>query len=247
VVKGNGPVAGLRGAVSFLTPVGGAAVPQPGAVWWFPVVGAGVGVSVGGVWWVAGHWWPPAVAAILAVIADLALTGMLHLDGLCDTADGLLAHLTSERRLEVMTTPDVGAFGVVVAGTTLLARWAALVSLHPAPVLVAALWAGSRTWMAATLVGVPYARPDGGLASAFRGGRSEQLVPVAIGGMAWALLLAALWRPAVGPVALAAGTLAAAGVVAFAYRRIGGFTGDVLGAAGVVGETVGLLVAAARW
>jgi adenosylcobinamide-GDP ribazoletransferase len=245
-VKQSSALAGLRGAVSFLTPIGGAAAPQPGAVWWFPAVGAAVGASVGGVWWAAGHWWPPAVAAGMAVIADLALTGMLHLDGLCDTADGLLAHLTPERRLQVMATPEVGAFGVAVAATTLLARWAALVSIRPAPLLLAALWAASRTGMATTLVGVPYARP-GGLASAFRGRRSDQLAPVAIGGMALALLLGVLWRPGAGPAAVAAGTVAVAGVVALSYRRIGGFTGDVLGAAGVVGETVGLLVAAARW
>jgi adenosylcobinamide-GDP ribazoletransferase len=240
-------VSGLRGAVSFLTPIGGAAEPDPEAVSWFPAVGAGVGAAVGGVWWVAGHWWPPAVAAIVAVIADLALTGMLHLDGLCDSADGLLPHLTPARRLEVMAGPDVGAFAVAVAVTTLLARWAALATLQPAPLLLAALWAASRTWMAATLVGVPYARSEGGLASAFLGGRSHQLAPVTIGGMALALLLSVLWRPGVGPAALAAGTIAAAGVVLLARRRIGGFTGDVLGAAGMVGETVGLFVAVARW
>jgi adenosylcobinamide-GDP ribazoletransferase len=246
MVKPRSSLVGLRAAVSFLTPVGGAAVPQPAAIWWFPAVGAAVGFSVGGVWWVAGHWWPPAVAAIVAVIADLALTGMLHFDGLCDAADGLLPHLTTERRMEVMAAPDVGAFGVAVATTTLLARWAVLANLHPAPLLVAGLWAASRTWMAITLTAVPYARANGGLASAFLDRRSHW-APVAIGGMALALALAVLWRPGVGPAAIASGAAAAGAVVALAYRRIGGFTGDVLGAAGVVGETVGLLVAAARW
>jgi adenosylcobinamide-GDP ribazoletransferase len=65
--------------------------------------------------------------------------------------------------------------------------------------------------------------------------------------MVLAVALAAAWRPAVGPAAVAAGTVAAAGVVWVAWRRVGGFTGDVLGAAGLVGETVGLLAAVARW
>jgi cobalamin synthase len=55
------------------------------------------------------------------------------------------------------------------------------------------------------------------------------------------------WRPAAGAASLALATLAAGGVLLLAWRQLGGFTGDVLGASGLVGETVGLLVAAARW
>jgi adenosylcobinamide-GDP ribazoletransferase len=241
-------VAGLRSASSFLTALGGAAEPSPEALWWFPVVGALCGLAVGGVWWLAGRAWPPAIAAAIAVVADLAVTGMLHLDGLCDAADGLLPHLDRGRRLEVMAAPDVGAFGLVAVAAAILLRWSALASLHANPLLVGAVWAASRTWMAATIAGVPYAHAEGGLASPFVGAHPDrQLLPIAAGGALLALLLASLWRPLVGPVALVVGTLAAAAVITLARRRIGGFTGDVLGAAGVVGETVALLVAAARW
>jgi len=240
---------GLRQAVGFLTVVGGSGNPGPAALFWFPAVGALAGLAVGGVWWGADRLWPPAVAAALAVVADLAVTGLLHFDGLCDAADGLLPHLTRQRRLEVMSEPDVGAFAVGVAVVVLLLRWVALASLRPSLLLVAALWAASRTWMAAMAVGVPYARPEGGLASAFltEGSGRPVLVPVSIAGTAAALLLAIVWRSVVGPVTVAAGTLAAAAVVALAWRRLGGFTGDVLGAAGMVGETVGLLAASAKW
>ncbi len=97
--------------------------------------------------------------------------------------------------------------------------------------------------MAAVLGTQPYARP-GGLATAFRGS-----VPVAVpvAGAAAALACAMAWRPLAGGVSVAAAAVAAVAVTAFARRRIGGFTGDVLGAAGVVAETVGLVVAAARW
>ena len=240
---------GLRQALAFLTVAGGSSTPGPAALFWFPAVGALAGLAVGGVWWGADRLWPPAVAAALAVGADLLLTGMLHFDGLCDAADGLLPHLGRDRRLAVMAEPGVGAFAVGIAGLVLLFRWVALASLRPSLLLVAGLWAASRTWMAVAAVGVPYARSDGGLASAFLqdGGRRPVLVPVAIAGMAAALLLAVVWRPGVGPLAIAAGTAAAAGVVTLAWRRLGGFTGDVLGAAGMVGETVGLLVACAKW
>jgi adenosylcobinamide-GDP ribazoletransferase len=238
------PADGAVEAVSFLTPFGGARSPSARAVPWFPVVGAGLGAILGLAWRGASHVWPPALAAAVIVVADLVCTGLLHFDGLVDAADGLLPHLSRERRLEVMAAPQVGAFGVGVAIAVLLVRWAVLTALHPSVLLLAGLWAASRTVMAVTLTTVPYARAGGGLATAFRGG--SRLV-AAVGGPVLAVGLVLLWRPLAGAAAVVA--LAAAGnaVVALAWRRLGGFTGDVLGAAGVIGETVGLLVAAGKW
>ena len=236
---------GMRRAVAFLTPVGGAATPAPDALAWFPVVGVAMGLALGGLWWLADRAWPAAVAAALVVGADLALTGLLHVDGLIDTADGLLPHLERSRRLAVMASPDIGAFGVAVAGVVLLARWAGVASLRPAPLLLAGLWCGSRTAMAVVARTQPYARVEGGLATAFLGGRVDLLPLVA--GVVASVVLAATWRFPAGLVAVVAGGVAVAGVVALARRRLGGFTGDVLGAAGVIGETVGLVVAAAKW
>jgi adenosylcobinamide-GDP ribazoletransferase len=235
---------GLRGAVAFLTVVGGAAPPTEASVAWFPVVGALVGLAVGGAWWGAAQIWPRPVAAVVAVNVDLALTGLLHADGLCDAADGLIAPMARERRLEVMRSPGVGAFGATTLAATLLLRVTALGAVAPAPLLVAGLWAASRAWMAGAMSFVPYARP-GGLAAAFGDARARPAVMFA--GVALGLALAIAWHPAAGAVAVAAGTVAAGAVVWLAWRRLGGFTGDVLGAAGMVGETVGLLVAAARW
>ncbi|MGH9165873.1 MAG: adenosylcobinamide-GDP ribazoletransferase, partial [Acidimicrobiales bacterium] len=164
------PPGGLSQAVAFLTPFGGAATPTPAALGWFPVVGGGLGLALGGLWWAGSQLWPPAVAAAVVVAADLAVTGLLHLDGLVDSADGLLPHLPPDRRLAVMAEPSAGAFGVGVAVVTLVLRWTALAALAPAPLLLAALWCASRTAMAAAARSLAYARPGGGLASAFRGG-----------------------------------------------------------------------------
>jgi adenosylcobinamide-GDP ribazoletransferase len=238
----------MRRALAFLTPLGGPATPSPAALAWFPVVGAALGLALGAVWWAAAEVWPPAVAAAVVVVADLALTGMLHLDGLVDTADGLLPHLDRERRLEVMADPRAGAFGVGVAGSVLLVRWVALSALSPRALLLGGLWCASRSAMALTTATVPYARPSG-LAAAFVAGpgrRRTTEVAVAAG-LAGALGLGALGRGWGGAAAVAAVVAGAAGVVLLARRRLGGFTGDVLGAAGIVGETAGLLVAAARW
>jgi cobalamin 5'-phosphate synthase/cobalamin synthase len=235
---------GARRAVAFLTPLGGAVAPAPDALPWFPIVGSAIGAALGGLWWATDRVWSPAVAASLVVAADLGLTGMLHLDGLVDSADGLLSHLDRSRRLEVMSAPDVGAFGIAVAGAVLLARWAALASMHPAPLLVAALWCLSRTAMAGIATLQPYARADGGLATAFLGGRPFAAL---LTGAVFAFVLAAFWKLLPGTVSVLAALLAAAAVAGLARRRIGGFTGDVLGAAGILAETVGLIVAAAKW
>jgi adenosylcobinamide-GDP ribazoletransferase len=245
----------VRSAFAFLTVLPGTRQPDHRSLRWFPVVGAVVGLALGGLWWVTAKAWPLPVAAVIVVLADLMLTGMLHVDGLADSADGLLPHMTVERRLEVMHEPTVGAFGVAVVFVVLLARWAVFATLRPAPLLVAALWCVSRTAMGATINRQPYARAGvgvgagagagAGLASAFQGAR----LPTLLVGLAVAAsaAVACVWAVPAGPVAVGASVVAFVGVAAFAQRRIGGYTGDVLGAAGIIGETVGLLVAAAKW
>ena len=231
-------------AVAFLTSLGRARRPTPGAVPWFPVVGAAAGLLLGLVWWGAARAWPPLVAASVVVAADLAVTGLLHLDGLVDAADGLLPHLDRARRLAVMRTPDAGAFGVGAAGTVLLLRWSALAAMRPHPLLLGGLWCASRTGMAVTIGNVPYAREEG-IARDFTGGGRRTLL---LGGaVAGAFALAAGWAVPAGPAAVASALVAFGLVVLIGLRRLGGFTGDVLGAAGLVAETVGLGVAAARW
>lgn len=232
----------MRRALAFLTPLGGATAPSPGALAWFPAVGAALGLCLGLVWWLADRLWAAPVAAAVVVVADLALTGMLHFDGLVDSADGLLPHLDRGRRLEVMADPATGAFGVGVGVAVLLLRWASLAALAPSPALLGALWCASRLAMAGFARMVPYARGVG-LASAFlEPGRSG--LPVA--GIVLGAVLVAFGR---GDAVLGVAVLgiSAAAVVGLAVRRVGGFTGDVLGAAGMVGETAGLLAAAARW
>lgn len=237
----------MRAALGFLTVVGGHAPPDRRAPAWFAPVGALLGLAIGAVWWVAGELWPPTVAALLAVTAGVALTGMLHLDGLADAADGLLPPLPRARRLDVMAMPDVGAFGAVALVLALGAQVLALAALAPDLLLVVGVVAASRAAMALTLDRVPYARGPGGLAAAFRGeGRTAMRVAVVVGLVAGlACIVVARGWPGVAVAAALLGGFAA--VVALAVRRLGGYTGDVLGAAGVVGETVALLVAAARW
>ena len=98
--------------------------------------------------------------------------------------------------------------------------------------------------MAVAARALPYARTDGGLATVMLGGDWR---PVGLYGVIASVSLGAFAGGRRTEVAVAAGLVASACVVLFARRRLGGFTGDVLGAAGVVGETVALVVAAAKW
>jgi adenosylcobinamide-GDP ribazoletransferase len=229
----------VREALALLTTLGGSAPLTARALRWFPAVGLALGAALGAIWWGTERIWAPGLAAALVVAADLALTGMLHLDGLADSADGLLPHASRERRLEIMRAPDVGAFALGTVGAVLLLRVAALASIAPEPVVLAAIWCSSRAVVASVPAVVPYARA-GGLATPLVDGAPTwpafAIVPAAV--------VAAAGAGVLGACAVAMCALAAITVVAFGRARLGGFTGDVLGAAIVVGETAALVVLA---
>jgi adenosylcobinamide-GDP ribazoletransferase len=233
----------LRAAVCFLTVIGRGGAPTAGSMGWFPVVGAVLGAVLGGIWWGANEIWTPFLAASLVVAADLVLTGALHHDGLADSVDGLLPHLDRHRRLDVMASPEVGAFAVVALVVVVVLRIGALASIEPDVLVLAGLWCASRTAMVVVARLLPYARTEGGLATAFLGG--SPLVVGAVG----AALTVALLVPTGWPALAAAAALVVTSVVVadVARRRSGGFTGDALGAVGILGETTALVALAARW
>lgn len=236
-----------REALAFLTPLARSKEgPSPDALTWFGGVGAAIGCAEGLIWRAARRFWPDLPAAVLVTSCDALLTGALHLDGLADSADGLLAHVATKDRLDIMSAPDLGTFGAVALGIALIGRVAALAAREPSPLLLAALAGGSRATMALAIGSFPYARSVG-LASAFSSpegqGRARRAGLTGIGG---ALVLGALADKRRGPLAVASGLLAATTVLLAARKQLGGYTGDVLGASGTAFEVVGLLVAARR-
>jgi adenosylcobinamide-GDP ribazoletransferase len=168
---------------------------------------------------------------------------MLHLDGLMDTADGLLPHLSRARRLAVMRQPDVGAYGVAIAVVVIGLRFTALASMQPSVLLLAGIWCASRTMMAVISGALPYVR-EHGLASPVIGGAWRA---IGLYGLIASVSLGAFAGDRLREAAVASAFAGALVVALCARRRIGGFTGDVLGAAGVIGETVALVVATAKW
>lgn len=235
-------------AFSFLTVFGSGATPDHRSMRWFPLVGAVVGALVGTCWWGAGHVASPLLAAALAVAIDLIVTGLLHVDGLADASDGLLPHMSVDKRLAVMKEPTTGAFGFTVVAMVLLLRVSALSAQTVSPLLVIGLWTLARSMMVIVALTLPSARP-GSISALFIGPGQRRTATLAAAGLGLAggAALVIVGRGWLGLAVVGCAIGAAGAVAALARRRVGGFTGDVLGALGVVAETVGLIVAATQW
>ncbi len=204
----------------------------------FPLVGAAIGAAAGVVAALAVHVLPPLAAGGLAVATAALLTGALHLDALADTADAL-GGMSRERALEIMRDHRVGSFGAVALVCDLIVRASVTGGLAAAGVAVAALAAAgacSRALAPLMAAALPYARagePDHPLAA---GWPPRHVVTAAALGLAIPVLL-------LGRDGLAAAGVAAlvALILGLFYRRwLGGVTGDCLGAAIELAETLAL-------
>lgn len=193
--------------------------------------------------------WPPLLAGLTVVGVLAAGTRVLHLDGLADTVDGLVSGRPAPQALEVMRRGDIGPAGVVALVLIIGAQAAASGALLDggrggwrSAALVGLLICGSRLSLAiACATGVPAARAEG-LGAAVAG-----TVPRLAALAGWLLLAGGLALAAapwwLGPVLAATGLLAALGLTAHAVRRLGGITGDALGAGVETTLTTMLLVA----
>jgi len=212
----------------------------PGAnAWAYPLVGATVGAIGGAVYWLAASLdLPPALASLIAIATMILGTGALHEDGLADAADGL-AGKNPEQRLIIMRDHQIGAYGTLALLLTLAIRATAIALLaKPALVMAALLASGavSRWSATALMAALPHARKDGLSVAAGRPG-----LGVVAAGLGLAFVIGLLLLPlvtAVGVVAVSA--LVASIVGCLAWARLGGQTGDLLGASCQLGECAAL-------
>jgi adenosylcobinamide-GDP ribazoletransferase len=206
------------------------------AMFWFPWVGLILGLLFGGAWGYLHRLWPDAAAAGLLLALTVGLTGGLHLDGLADTADGLGGSRTPAESLRIMKDSRVGAFGVISLIVVLLVKFSLFLSVAAVPGAARALILFpvlSRWGMVLLAYLAPYARPEGGLGQAMTAGVSPRI----LGGAslsAGVLSLVILGTPGLLLFA-AAGALVWLGSLYFQHR-LGGITGDVLGAANEILE-----------
>jgi adenosylcobinamide-GDP ribazoletransferase len=241
-------VKGFPAAVSFLTRVRvREAVEGRGdlarSVPWFPVVGAVLGLGAAGAYAAARLALPSLVAATLAVCVAVFLTGAFHEDGLADTADALGGGWSREEALRILKDPTHGTYGVLAIVLSVLLRvgamatldgWAALAVLPAAHALSRAAAVGLLGWVSPAT--------EEGLGAAYSASASRRLawgagavgLVIGLGSLgAWVL-----------PAALLV-SLGAAGVGRLGVRKMGGVTGDLLGAAQQAGEVLVLLLGAA--
>jgi adenosylcobinamide-GDP ribazoletransferase len=241
-------VTALRLAVMFLTRIPVGTIDQPsarqltGAAGFFPLVGglvAGIGLAA---WLAADALLGPMAAAVACVVTTVVVTGAFHEDGLADSADGLWGGHTVQRRLEIMRDSRLGTYGTLALMSDLLLRIALLVPLGPldvARVLIAGhvLGRGAALVVAGTL---PPARADGLgplIGRVTRPGAIIAGVTVA----AAAVVTGGIWAPAI----LVVGALAVLAMRHVARARLGGYTGDLLGASVQVANLAVAVVIAA--
>jgi len=244
---------GFKLALSFLTaiPVRTGA-PQPGdlgrAGRWFPLVGLFLGAILATAHLALLRLFSPLLAAALVVALWAALTGGLHLDGLADCCDSLLATVSRERRLEIMDDPRLGAFGGIGLSLFLILKVLAVAALPHSSrfTLDASLFAlllapALGRWLILLVARQPSARPSG-MGVDFALGLTPSnfilaaMIPLALtvlGG--WRVLLAAAFAHLVTFV-----------VIGLARTRLGGVTGDVFGLTVELAELTVLLTFAAR-
>ncbi len=213
----------------------------PRSARYFPLVGIGVGLAAACVLAGAAHLWPEPIPSLLAVAAAILVTGALHEDGLADTADGF-GGVTAERRLAIMKDSGLGTYGALALGVVLALRVAALAATPLAVAALVAAHAGGRLMPVILMARLPYAGDPALSRVTHEGGRPGGL-DLAVAGVT--ALVPLLWLPPDRALAGLALGLAASGLVAWrACRALGGFTGDVLGAAVTLFET-GLLLGVA--
>ena len=199
---------------------------------WHPGVGVLVGALTGLVFWLAAHVWPPALAALISTAAGLLLTGAFHEDGFADACDGLGGGATRSAALEIMRDSRLGTYGAAGLGLMLAAKVVALAAMPVAavPLALIAGHAASRTSSVAVIATSAYVRDHGtGKPVADGVGDGGLALALATGGLAILALALALPPAAVAGALLGLGLGHAAMRTRF-ERRLGGYTGDCLGA-----------------
>lgn len=235
----------LRTAFSFLTTL---PIPHP-AIWsegdsgksavWYPLVGAVIGLIIAGFYWLSGAIFPNNIAAVLAMILWIVLTGGLHLDGLSDCCDGFFYSGTPEKRLQIMKDSHHGTFAVLGAVLMLLLKTVCISDL-PAKecLLIFPLAAALGRLGILIIIRLPLANPNGMAASLKKSIPSSALwagmiIPI---GFAVSLRL-------VGFLSIFSAMLIYFFISRLAKNKIGGINGDVLGMTVEITEITVLLTA----
>jgi adenosylcobinamide-GDP ribazoletransferase len=221
---------GLISAIRFITilPLGNPNTFDPvRMVPLFPVVGIILGVLLSAFDWVVLRLWSQPVAALLDVVFLVVVTGAFHLDGLGDTADGLLGHRSRDRALAIMKDSRIGVMGLVAILCGLSTKWGGIMTLDAhRHLLLIVVPAYARAGQLLGIRFLKYGRPDGGTGQAlFR----TSLPPTAFWGLLIPVALSfflgwtGIWLNLIFVIITGA-------ILLYYHKRMGCITGDMLGA-----------------
>jgi adenosylcobinamide-GDP ribazoletransferase len=210
------------------------------SVVYFPLVGFIVGLFDLLVFYISSRLFPPMISSVFVVLSHIVITGGLHLDGLGDTVDGIYSGRDKERILEIMKDSRTGTFGVLALIIILLFRFAILVSLRGESLYRAVVIAPiiARTLMSLLMYKRPYAREKQGLGDLFIGQITRKtLIITLILGTIFTIIMGS-YR---GIIAMVVAVIFVLGFRSYVEKRIGGITGDILGASVEISEIIVLL------
>lgn len=233
-------------ALRFLTviPIPGARQPTAEemgrSVAYFPLVGLGLGLGLWGLDGLLGLVFPPVLLNAVLVVALIAVTGALHLDGFMDTCDGLAAGRTAEQRLQIMRDSGLGSYGIAGGISLVLLKYAALSALPLAvrPAALVMMPALGRWAMVYALYAFPYARSTQGMGRTF----AEQVAVLHLAAASLTMFVIAIIFLGMGGIAILTVALVASWALGnLLAGRLGGLTGDTYGAINEMVEVIALL------
>jgi adenosylcobinamide-GDP ribazoletransferase len=228
----------LIAALQFLTiiPLGKSAIYDPkGMIPFFPIVGLIIGGLLSIFDHVAFRFWPPQITAILDVVLLVIITASLHLDGLGDTADGVLGHRSREKALAIMKDSRIGVMGLVAIVCSLAVKWGGIMHLNDHRILLLVLVpAYSRSAMIFGIRFLEYGRPEGGT------GYDLFDEPIKLSAFQWLLIPVILsfflgWKGIWLNFVFALLTMT---IIIYYKKRMGCITGDMLGAMTEITESL---------
>ena len=210
----------------------------------FPVIGLLLGIVIAAIDYVVGLVLPPMPLSVITALAMTGISGGLHMDGLADTADGFFSARPRERVLEIMRDSRTGVMGVIAVVFVIILKISLLMSLSPdlrfSIILLMPL--AGRCSLVMMMRILPYVRQQSGLATAF--GVEKSWVNV-LWSSVFFVMAGLIMEKWLGLAVSISSLLVAVLFLVYCFRKIGGYTGDTLGAVCEITEIVPALTAVA--
>ena len=212
----------------------------PGAMIFFPLTGMLIGVLALAFFKLAGLFFPERIAVLVLLVVPIFITGGLHVDGLADFCDGFFGGKTREDKLRIMKDSRIGTWAAAGVALNFLAKYELLAALVQKPIFFLLAVTLSRWTQVILSFYLPYARPAGGLGESAAGKlRGPQVLGATL------FVLPVLFLSGIhGLFAALAALFAVCLLGIWMKNKLGGVTGDVLGAASEFTELIVLFTAA---